>query len=376
MKNILFIIRDFNQGGIPRCLQSLLDHTDSREYKIDLLCLHQGGPYKGKMKNCVVLPQDKYLFHLLTFTDNINWRKNIKTFTLKSVNKLLGIITTIDLIHRRLNIIAKSLCNRYDCVVAYNEGIAAHVAQRISTPKKIVWIHNDYQFECARNNEGTDFGKFDNIISVSEASKISFNNTLPNYADKTSTIYNFINDAFIKESAKEAKPDIFDDRFFNIISVGRISYQKNFTIIPKILSQIPQDKRKNIRWYILGAGSVAATNNLKQEISKYDVSDSCILLGQKNNPYIYIKHADLFALTSVYESYPTVINEAKVLECPILSVDIPPAYEMLPKHCIAPLGEFPSKIVDLMNNNSNNICKIDTTKHNRDVSEKLRKLFD
>ena len=37
----------------------------------------------------------------------------------------------------------------------------------------------------------------------------------------------------------------------------------------------------------------------------------------------------MFVLTSNYESYPTVINEALILNVPVVSHDIPSAHEML-----------------------------------------------
>ncbi len=51
MRKILFIIRDFKQGGIPRCLQSLLPCLDNERFDVDLLCLHQDGPYKRVFNN-------------------------------------------------------------------------------------------------------------------------------------------------------------------------------------------------------------------------------------------------------------------------------------------------------------------------------------
>ena len=71
MNKILFIIRDFRQGGIPRCLQSLLSYLDRDDYCIDLLCLHQDGPYKNAMPNCQILKQDPALYRLLAFTKDV-----------------------------------------------------------------------------------------------------------------------------------------------------------------------------------------------------------------------------------------------------------------------------------------------------------------
>lgn len=50
MKRVLFCLSDFKQGGIPRCLQSLLEQLDTSFVKADVLCLYQDGPYKGALK--------------------------------------------------------------------------------------------------------------------------------------------------------------------------------------------------------------------------------------------------------------------------------------------------------------------------------------
>ena len=51
--------------------------------------------------------------------------------------------------------------------------------------------------------------------------------------------------------------------------------------------------------------------------------------GPRDNPYKYLARARVFVMTSNYESYPTVINEALILNVPVVSNDIPSAYEML-----------------------------------------------
>ena len=84
-----------------------------------------------------------------------------------------------------------------------------------------------------------------------------------------------------------------------------------------------------MKWFIIGDGPEVERACVEQEIKKYGVEDTVILLGNKPNPFSYLSKADLFVLTSVYESYPTVINEAKVLNIPIMANDIPPAHEML-----------------------------------------------
>ena len=91
-------------------------------------------------------------------------------------------------------------------------------------------------------------------------------------------------------------------------------------------------------------GPADEVKRLKQIICKNGLDDKCILLGAKDNPYPYLRSADLFVLTSRYESYPTVINEALVLDTPVISIDIPPVYEMLDSDRIYPLEKLPEAI--------------------------------
>ena len=68
MKRVLICLRDFKQGGIPRCLQSLLMNIDEKKYSIDLVCLYPYGPYRGEMKNCNVVKEDRVVSGLLEFS--------------------------------------------------------------------------------------------------------------------------------------------------------------------------------------------------------------------------------------------------------------------------------------------------------------------
>lgn len=344
MKRILFIIRDFKQGGIPRCLQSLLSMIDSSKYIVDLLCLYQDGPYKGTMQNCNVIPQIRSFAHLLTFSKGINPIKQPITTAYKVADKILRLFGFDLLDHCITNAGKRFGGGGYDVVIAYSEGIAAQIAAKIDCPNRIVWIHNDYSFECARGDQGTSFNYFNRIVCVSEATKRSFITKFPKYADRTIAIYNIINDKFIIQSAISRKVAEFSKGSFNIISIGRICYQKNFDIIPIIFTELPKEIQNRVKWYIIGSGPQNEVLQLKKQISAKGLTEKCILLGAKDNPYPYIKNADLFVLTSRYESYPTVINEALVLETPILSIDIPPAYEMLENNRIYPLAKLPEAI--------------------------------
>lgn len=373
MKKVLFIIRDFKTGGIPRCMQSTLQLLDTSKYDVDLLCMHQLGPYNGKMPNCNVLKQDNILYHLLQFRKDYN--NNPITYFYKLINSIFYKLTKKNLITIQLQKIAKRLSYKYDTVVAYSGGISSELAQFINGAKRIIWIHNDYAFEPARDDQKTDFSKFDKIVCVSESAKKSFKKIYPNFVDKTVSIYNLINDQFIRESSNENINDPFDKNFFNIISVGRICWQKNFKVIPTIIGSMPQDIRNHIRWYIIGNGSDIATSELFNEIKKYHVEKQCIPIGPKSNPYPYIKSANLYVLTSIHESFCLVIHESLALGTPVISVPIPVVAELLGNDIIHSIEDMSDAIIHYIKNESLFYIPKDYNSHNRQVLNRIESIL-
>ena len=103
-------------------------------------------------------------------------------------------------------------------------------------------------------------------------------------------------DEILEKSIKENVPK---HNCFSIISVGRLSYEKNMILCPMIAKEL---KKMNVdfSWTIIGDGDE------KQNIAKY-IDDNqlqrCVkLIGSKSNPYPYIFNSDLFVHPSKVES--------------------------------------------------------------------------
>ena len=58
-----------------------------------------------------------------------------------------------------------------------------------------------------------------------------------------------------------------------------------------------------------------------QQIKELKVEKTFHLLGKRENPYPYIKQANIFCLLSEFEGYGMVIEEAKILNKPIVITD-------------------------------------------------------
>ena len=76
------------------------------------------------------------------------------------------------------------------------------------------------------------------------------------------------------------------------------------------------DEGLNHKIYVIGEGE--ELNNLTKLVKKLNVESSFIFLGKKENPYPYINKANYFVLLSYFEGYGMVLEEAKILNKPIL----------------------------------------------------------
>ena len=104
----------------------------------------------------------------------------------------------------------------------------------------------------------------------------------------------------------------------NLVSVARLVEQKGMDRWIKVHSKLKKEG-SNQKVYIIGDGP--QKHELLDLIEKEGVKDSFFLLGKKQNPYPFIKNADYFALFSFFEGYGMVLEEAKILNKPILITD-------------------------------------------------------
>ncbi|QSX09598.1 glycosyltransferase [Alkalibacter rhizosphaerae] len=76
-------------------------------------------------------------------------------------------------------------------------------------------------------------------------------------------------------------------------------------------------------------GGGALESSIKEEVHRRGLEDRIRFYGDQNNPYRFLKNADLLLLPSIHEAAPMVIMEAKSLGVPVLSTDTISAKEMI-----------------------------------------------
>ena len=70
-------------------------------------------------------------------------------------------------------------------------------------------------------------------------------------------------------------------------------------------------------------------NALRELVRALALRDAVVFHGSQNNPYRFMRNADLLLMTSWHEAAPMVIDEARVLSLPVLSVQTTSSSEMI-----------------------------------------------
>ena len=82
-------------------------------------------------------------------------------------------------------------------------------------------------------------------------------------------------------------------------------------------------KNSNVkeRLYIIGEGNGRV--KIEKMIEEKNLGEDVILLGEKKNPYVWMKHSKLFIHSSKYEGFGVVLLEALMLDKFVISSNCP-----------------------------------------------------
>ncbi|OOE15003.1 glycosyl transferase [Fictibacillus arsenicus] len=324
-------------GGIERSLINMLESFDYSKFNVDLMIFHHTGEFMKLIPNQVnVLPENKkYTIIRKSFKQCLKERCYIP-IAIRTLCKLQASILAkfrgleegsgyieMQLSSKYLSNFMPKMDKNYDLAISY---AWPHdiTEKNVNARRKIAWIHTDYsKLEVDIKIDLEVWEKYDFIASISEACTEAFLTKYPSLKEKIILVENINSPEFIKKMAIQDKQDVFKDNYFNIVSVGRLSYVKGFDNAVNALKILHDKGFTNIKWYVVGYGGFEL--ELRKLIKQFGMENSFILLGKKINPYVFIKACDLYVQPSRYEGKAVTVTEAKILGKPILITNYPTA---------------------------------------------------
>lgn len=317
MKRILFVINSLPGGGAEKVLYDILRKIDKQKYNIEIFLINNEGIYIDKIKNLGV--KIDYLFPKRKDKVNFVLYRKIKSCILL-IKKFLYL--------RFPRLVYKLKHKRYDIEIAFLEGNPTlFLGNRKTTALKIAWVHNDLEKHrvLSKKNEKKAYSKMNKIICVSNDSKKSVENLYPELQENIEVIYNPIPKEEILSKSLEIE-NIYSKKKINIVTVGRLNVQKGYDVLLKAHKELLKEGL-DYNLYILGEGE--ERKKLEKYIKENNIEKNTFLLGFKENPYPYIKQANIFISSSRYEGYSLVVAEALCLEKPVIATKCVGPIELL-----------------------------------------------
>ncbi len=111
-----------------------------------------------------------------------------------------------------------------------------------------------------------------------------------------------------------------------MVTVARLNPEKGFLRAIEALAPLMREHR-DLRWHIVGGGPDESA--VREAVRAAGIDSQVVLFGMRNNPYPYVKAADLMLLPSIHEAAPMVYEEARALGVPVLTTATTSAADMV-----------------------------------------------
>ncbi|MGP5221302.1 CDP-glycerol glycerophosphotransferase family protein [Psychrobacter celer] len=333
-KQLLFFSGPFIPNGISRSFLNLMGAIQESEYDVTVL-INRADVLKStqRLEEISKLPNNVRVISRIgqvPMTLEEIWVRDgfeteYKFYSPEYEEKLVGL-------YRRE---ARRLLgdSSFDTIINF-EGYAlfwVSLISQIGANRRIIYQHSDkYQEWKTRFPylEGVFrlYKYYDNIASVSKATMENNKfNLIPEfnlpenkfiYLNNTLNIESILNGSE-KQIVLESCFTDFDGTKF--ITMGRMSHEKDQAKLIDAFAEV-KELHPNIRLFLLGDGPLK--QDLALKISDLGLEEDVYLLGQKENPFIYLKESDCFVLSSNHEGQPMVLLEALTLGLPVIATDI------------------------------------------------------
>ena len=293
-KKIIFFMPSFEGGGVEKNIVLIANYFIKKKLNISLITTSKDAKKKIDKKVHFICPFNlswnnygripKYIICILLLFKEYKKDKNFKVFCFQG------------------NILCIIFCKIFNLKVIIRpnsspSGWSNNILKKIVFTKILSWA--------------------DKII----VNSIEFKKQLKKYLNLNSVcIYNPLNTFEIKKlSKKKINFSFFNKNNLNLISIGRLVYQKDHITLLKSINLI----KKKIKLKLLIFGEGDQKTNLINYIKKNNLNKIVKIKGRIENPYPYILKSDVMILTSRFEGLPNVLLEGLLLNKFIISSNCP-----------------------------------------------------
>ncbi|MCL8538304.1 glycosyltransferase [Chryseobacterium gallinarum] len=325
--SVIFILPDLETGGAERIVTTIANHLSRDRFDPKILLLRKQGGYLNFLKKDVEIIDintERIRHSLKPILGEIYRRKPDVVFSgFGEVNAYLALFI--------------KLFPRTKFIARETNVVSQHV-----TRKEIKFFYNFYNNYQRIIAQSDDMMKdlIDNF-NIKKKKIIKINNPVD---------FEFIDDKL----ALSIKPESYKYNYKHVVAIGNLSARKGFDNLLKVFSRL---KNENILLHILGDGK---DREVLLQMKEFLGLKNVIFHGRQENPYQFLKYADLFILSSRYEGFPNVLLEAGACGTYSLANNCPGGINEIIQHNvngeianIEDYESFAQKIINVMHQDNN-----------------------
>lgn len=173
--------------------------------------------------------------------------------------------------------------------------------------------------------------KADIIIAQTEEMKQELVDEMHVSNDKVIVLQNPVDTETIDRKIVEGDNPYLQNGKIRYVACGRFSSQKGFDLLVDAFAKV-KELQANAELYIVGKNDTICEEYYSvvvKHIEKYGLQDCVKCVGFQSNPYIYIRYADCFVLSSRFEGLPNVMIESLYLGTPVSAFKCVPVIERI-----------------------------------------------
>ena len=320
-KKVAFYLKRFLSGGIESTLVQYLNHIDMNLYEVSLIVGFETLPHAALLEQ---ISSHVKIIHVVACDFLSITTSSAPKKSNKFLHKALYQIITRPLSKVYLHYKRIQLLREFDCVVDYGLTLGNSIKK---IPGKVVgYFHFRLSHHYIANKVTKRFHRvlpnYDHLVVINQQMLHDAESIFPECIGKFVLIYNQFNFATILERSEQ---NFENDQLMNqkfILSSGRlIETQKDFTSLINAYNCLKNNYSRQEKLYIIGDGP--DRDKLQVLIQNLGLQNDVFLIGYQKNPFIWIKHAQCFVLSSKHEGLPSVLIEAMALNIPVVSTNCP-----------------------------------------------------
>lgn len=335
-KKLLFIMNNLGCGGAEKSLVSLLNTIDYGEYDVDLLLFRQEGLFLNKIPERVrVLPEPAgYRYYDMPLAQAV--AANLKRGRFRAALSRLQAgwlfrreknpARCEQKVWKHLSRSLPPLAGEYDAAIGFLEKNPIYYCiEKVKAKKKLGFIHIDYtRLGMDARLDLPYFHRLDHLVTVSEECAETLKRQFPALAAKIGVIYNIVSPRSIRSLAEE--PVSLPPAAVRLLSIGRLNVQKGFDLAVEAC-RLLVDSGRDITWTVIGEGEERP--ELERLIRRHGLERRFFLMGMSDNPYPYLREADIYVQPSRFEGKSIAIDEAMILGKPIVVTNFSTARDQI-----------------------------------------------